>query len=413
MLGYVLQALREINVDKNIVVVGHQAQTVMEAFGDTCHYAQQTEQKGTGHAVAAALPALEGFSGRVLILSGDMPLITPEIVRQLLETNVAGDFDLTALTANSEAHRDFGRIIRDENGNVQRIVEAKDCTPEQYAVTEVNLGAYCAKASFLREYLPQLKPNNAQGELYLTDLVQLCASSGKRVTTLVTDNVECALGVNSRVDLAKASAAINARLLNKLMLSGVTIMDPSTTWVEPSVIVGPDSELLPGTYLIGNTVIGSGCTIGPNTKVTDSHIGNGVTVAYSVLLQGTVEDNVNIGPFAYLRPGAHICTNAKVGDFVEIKNSTIGIGSKVPHLTYVGDSQVGSKTNIGCGTITCNYDGKNKHRTVIGNGVLIGSNTSLVAPVTVGDGARTGAGSVITHDVMPNATVVGVPAKQL
>ena len=408
----VLHALEGINCSKNIVVVGHQAEQVQafcqESFQNCC-FAEQAVQKGSGHAAQMALPQLEGFDGYVLILNGDMTLLDTEILEKVVDAALSNDYALTLLTADSAEHRDFGRIIRDASGNVQRITEAKDCTPEEYAVTEVNIGAYCAKAEFLRRFLPQLTPNNAQGELYLTDLVSLGSAAGEKIGAVV-DDVVYALGVNTRADLAKAAALLKERKLNKLMLDGVSVIDPQSTWIEDQVQIGRDSEIWPGTVLQGATIIGQGCKIGPNTQITNSTIGSNSAVLHSVLNEATVGDGVNIGPFAYLRPKANIANRAKVGDFVEIKNANIGEGTKVPHLTYVGDADVGSGTNIGCGTITCNYDGQAKHRTVIGDNVFIGSNSSLVAPVTVGSGAKTGAGTVVIRDVPENSVVVGVPA---
>lgn len=421
MLFYVLDSLSDINVHTNIIVIGHLGETVQDAVNkeaiargrESYLFAEQTEQRGTGHAVQTGFAGLGNYEGPVLILSGDMPLIDAEILNKIIETHHNDKNSLTILTAETEAHRDFGRIIRFDNDSVEKIVEAKDCTPEQYAVKEVNLGAYCAEASFLREYLPKLKPNNAQGELYLTDLVGLGNENGHRIGAVTTENIESALGVNNRADLAEAATCMQARIVKNHHMQGVTIPQPANVWIEPDVKIGRDTVIMPGSMLCGKTVIGENCVIGPNTRMTDSIAGDNVNIAYSVLLEAKTGSNINIGPFAYLRPNSVIDDNAKVGDFVEIKNSHISSGAKVPHLTYVGDSDVGAKTNIGCGTITCNYDGVHKHRTTIGANCFIGSNTSLVAPVTVGDGAKTGAGAVITKDVPAGSVVVGVPAKEL
>ncbi|MGM9998465.1 MAG: bifunctional UDP-N-acetylglucosamine diphosphorylase/glucosamine-1-phosphate N-acetyltransferase GlmU [Candidatus Bruticola sp.] len=408
----VLQALEGVNCSRSIVVVGHQAdqvKTYCQTQFPGCLFAEQPVQNGSGHAVQMALPQLADFEGYVLILNGDMPLLDSSVLQKVIDTAKEGDYALTLLTADSADHKDFGRIIRSSNGCVERIVEAKDCTPEEYQVTEVNIGVYCARASFLRRFLPQLTPSNAQGELYLTDLVGLGRSAGEKIGAVV-GHVAYALGVNTRVDLAKAAAALKERKINDLMLSGVSIIDPRSVWIEDQVSIGADSEIWPGTVLQGSTSIGEKCKIGPNTQITDSSIGSHSSIVHSVLNEATVGNGVNIGPFAYLRPHANIADRAKVGDFVEIKNANIGEGTKVPHLTYVGDADIGSGTNIGCGTITCNYDGKAKHRTTIGDNVFIGSNSSLVAPVIVGSGAKTGAGAVVVHDVPENSVVVGVPA---
>ncbi|MBQ7568483.1 bifunctional UDP-N-acetylglucosamine diphosphorylase/glucosamine-1-phosphate N-acetyltransferase GlmU [bacterium] len=413
IISYVLDTLTAVQANPQVIVVGHAAETVREACGPDYIYALQAEQRGTGHAVQTAIPSLDGFSGNVLIVSGDMPLVTPEVWQNLIELHVREGNEFTLLTARSEAHRDFGRIVRQADGQAVRIVEARDCTPEEYALTEVNLGAYCASADFLREMLPLLGSNNAQGELYLTDLVGLGHAHGKRIGAMITPDIECAMGVNSRADLAQAGTVIKARVLRSLMLSGVTVLDPGSTWVEPSVTVGRDTVILPGTVLQGKTSIGEACQIGPNTQITDSSVGAGSTVTHSVLWQAKTAGGAKIGPFAYLRPGTVLEDNVKVGDFVEIKNSNIAAGTKVPHLTYIGDADVGSNTNIGCGTITCNYDGQSKHRTFIGDHVFIGSNTSLVAPVRVESGAKTGAGAVVTKDVAAESVVVGIPAHPL
>lgn len=413
MVFYVLDALGEVQVERTVLVVGHEADQVRQTCGVGLRYAEQTVQRGTGHAVLMAMSELEDFQGRVLILCGDMPLVTGSVLQELLEAHRRSGDDLTVLTAESREMREFGRIVRGADGHVQRIVEARDCTPDEYALTEVNLGAYCAEVDFLRQFLPRIGTDNAQGEIYLTDLVRLGSAAGRSMGAVRTADVESSLGINSRADLAKAAGVLNRRLLHQMMLDGVTVLDPANTWVEPGVRVGPDTELLPGTMLSGTTAIGSGCTVGPNARLIDSQVGDRVTVQYSVLLQARVADGSTIGPFAYLRPGTEIGPGARVGDFVEIKNSTIGAGSKVPHLSYVGDATVGSRVNVGCGTITCNYDGRAKHRTVIGDGVFLGSNTSLVAPVTLGEGSATGAGSVVIRDVPAHTLVAGVPAHPL
>ncbi|MGM9992177.1 MAG: bifunctional UDP-N-acetylglucosamine diphosphorylase/glucosamine-1-phosphate N-acetyltransferase GlmU [Candidatus Bruticola sp.] len=411
----VLQALKGINCSRSIIVVGHQAEQV-KAYCETqftdCLFAEQPVQNGSGHAVQMALPHLSNFEGYVLILNGDMPLLDVSALQKVINAAQAGNYALTLLTADSSDHRDFGRIVRNSDNCVERIVEAKDCTPEEYKITEVNIGVYCAQADFLRRFLPQLTPSNAQGELYLTDLVGLGRAAGEEIGAVI-GQVDYALGVNTRADLAKAAAALKERKLTDLMISGVSIIDPQSVWIEDSVTIGKDSVIWPGTVLQGGTVIGDRCQIGPNSQITDSTIGNNSNIVHSVLNDAIVGSGVNVGPFAYLRPRANIADRAKVGDFVEIKNANIGEDTKVPHLTYIGDADIGSGTNIGCGTITCNYDGKAKHRTTIGDRVFIGSNSSLVAPVTVGSGAKTGAGAVVVHDVSENSVVVGVPARPI
>jgi bifunctional UDP-N-acetylglucosamine pyrophosphorylase/glucosamine-1-phosphate N-acetyltransferase len=413
MLFYILDALQEVQVERTVLVIGHEADQVRQVCGPAHRYAEQTLQRGTGHAVLTALPSLEDFEGRVLILYGDMPLLTGAVLQELYAAHLASGDDLTILTADAPELRDFGRIVRLPDGHVERIVEARDCDPAEYALREVNLGAYCAKVGLLREFLPQIGSQNAQNEIYLTDLVALASAAGRPVGALQTADLESSLGVNNRADLAQAGLVLNRRMLHRMMLDGVTVLDPGSTWVEPGVRVGPDTEILPGTMLSGQTVIGTGCVLGPHTRIVDSRVGNRVRIQHSVLLQAEVEDEATVGPFAYLRPDSRIGPGARVGDFVEIKNSVIGAGAKIPHLSYVGDAEVGSRANIGCGTITCNYDGTAKHRTLIGEGAFIGSNTSLVAPVRIGAGAATGAGSVVVRDVPAGALVAGVPARPM
>lgn len=411
LLDYALDALDGLNTSPKLVVVGHEADAVRDAVGSRAQFADQTEQKGTGHAVMMAAPALGDFQGPVLITYGDMPLLTSDSLQKLLDAYP--DAPVSFITAEFPQATDFGRVIRDDCGWAKKIVEARDCTPDELAVREVNVGCYCIDAELLRALLPRLDTANDQGEYYLTDLIKLAVADGRRVQAVKIDDLDQSLGVNTRADLATAAAVLRERINRRWMVAGVSILDPSSTWIEPGVTIGVDTIILPQTMLQGQTCIGEGCTIGPQTRIASSTVGNGSTIQNSVLLEARTEENVNVGPFAYLRPGADLGPNAKVGDFVEIKNARIEAGAKVPHLSYVGDAFVGAKVNVGCGTITCNYDGKHKHKTVIEEGAFIGSNTSLVAPVTVGAGARTGAGAVVNRDVEPGTTVVGVPARPL
>lgn len=411
LLDYALDALDGLNTEPKLVVVGHEAEAVRAAVGHRARFADQTEQKGTGHAVMMAAPQLEAFEGPVLITCGDMPLLKNESLARLLECYP--DSPLCFLTAEVPDPGSLGRVLRDDSGWAKAIVEARDCTPDELKVNEINTGCYCVDAKLLRELLPRLDTANDQGEYYITDIVKLAVADGHPVQAVKLHDAEEALGVNSRADLALAAEELRRRINHQHMLNGVSILDPASTWIEPGVMIGVDTTILPQTMLQGNTRIGEGCTIGPQTRIMSSSVGNGSVIQNSVLLEARTEENVNVGPFAYLRPGADLGPGSKVGDFVEIKNARIEAGSKVPHLTYVGDAFVGPRVNIGCGTITCNYDGKNKHKTVIEEGAFIGSNTSLVAPVTVGKGAKTGAGSVVNRDVEPGTVVVGVPARPL
>lgn len=413
LIHFALDVLDGLEVDPKLVVVGHEADAVRQELQGRARFAEQTEQKGTGHAVMMAMPELGDFEGPVFITYGDMPLVTTDSLKKLLHQHREVNAKVSLLTVEFPGPTDFGRIIRNDCGWVKKIVEARDATADELKVREVNLGCYCVEAATLRELLPRLSTANDQGEYYLTDIVSLAVAENYRVEAVPIQDVDESLGVNSRADLARAAEVMRTRINRRWMLAGVSIMDPCSTWIEPDVQVGIDTVLLPGTWLEGNTVIGESCTIGPQTRITRSTVGNECVIQNSVLLEARLEDRVTVGPFAYLRPGADLGPGAKVGDFVEIKNSRIEGGAKVPHLSYVGDAHIGARVNIGCGTITCNYDGTHKHRTVIEEGAFIGSNTSLVAPVTVGKGARTGAGAVVTKDVRPGTTVAGVPARPL
>ncbi len=411
MLGHVLGAAEALGRASCYVIVGHGAEAVEHYVGSRGTCVVQEPQRGTGHAVQQVLPHLHGFEGHVLILSADVPLLTHEVAATLLDKLKAGRAPLVMLTARIPGSATLGRVITEPDGQVVRIVEARECTAEELAVDEVNAGVYACTAAFLREYLPKIGLANVQNELYLTDLVILAARDGLRVERVVSDDAAVTLGVNTRVELAQVNDIMRRRLLERLMLEGVTVVDPATTWVEPGVQVGRDSVLLPGVMLEGRTVVGARTTVGPYTRLVDARVGAGASLQNSVVIGSTVGDGCTVGPFAYLRPGTVLADGVKVGDFVELKNAHIGSGSKVPHLAYVGDATVGAKVNIGAGTITCNYDGHQKHHTTIEDGVHIGANTNLVAPVTVGRGATTGAGSVVTRDVPPEALVVGVPAR--
>ncbi len=412
LLFHIMDALRASGVTRNIVVVGHQAEAVQAALdnefgaGET-EYVLQTEQKGTGHAVQMAQPLLAGFAGTVLVAPGDAPLLSPEILQMLIADHQNANRAATLLTAVLPTDAgSYGRVVRDETGGVSAIVEARDASPEQRAIREINTSVYAFDGPALFRALAELKPDNAQGELYLTDVIGLLRRAGLTVGALVSPDADVVLGVNTRVDLADLNERMRKRLLHNLMLSGVTVVDPASTFVEAGVRVGQDTTLLPGTHLAGRTTVGEDCVIGPNTHVTHSTIGDRVRVRSSVVDNAVVGDDCKVGPFAHLRPGAHLHAGVKIGNFVEIKNATLHEGVAAGHLTYLGDATVGAWSNIGAGTITCNYDGYEKHQTTIGAAAFIGSNTILVAPVQVGDGAATGAGSVITKPVPADALAI-------
>lgn len=399
MVEHVINAVRKLGVEEFIAVVGHEAQMVEEALGDGITYALQQEQLGTGHAVMMALPYIKEEEGHVLVVCGDTPLLRTETLKKLWDDHLGSESSCTVLSALLADPTGYGRMVRKDDGTILKIVEQKDASPAELAINEINTGTYCFNLKSLREVIKEITPNNAQGEYYLTDMVALLGAKGLKVNAVIAKDFNETKGINSRGQLAEAEEILRMRKISCLLDDGVTVIDPHSTFVEGDVTVGPDTILEPFTYLRGKTTIGSDCVIGPHADIKDSRIGNGVKVNRAVMNEATVGNDCNIGPFAYLRPGAELKEGVKIGDFVEIKKSTIGEGSKVPHLSYVGDAQVGENVNIGCGTITCNYDGKNKYQTIIRDGVFIGSNTNLVAPVEVGEGAYVGAGSTITKDV--------------
>lgn len=398
MLNHVLDALEEAKVGQRILVLGHQADKIQEHLPEGIDIAHQREQLGTGHAVMQAREIIADNVESILVVCGDTPLLKGETLKELLNKHASKKSAVTVLTAIVEEATGYGRIIRDQQG-VKAIVEEKDATKEQKEIKEINTGAYCFNKDFLVKALNNLTTDNSQQEYYLTDLVKIAVSEGKAVGTFVLEDFNEALGINNRLQLAQADKEFRKRILERFMLDGVTIISPETTYIDAMVTIGQDTVIHPFSYLEGNTIVGKDCIIGPNTRIIDSKIGDEVNIENSVIKESTVDDGTNIGPFAYLRPGSVLGKKVKIGDFVEIKKSTIGEGSKVPHLSYVGDAQVGKGVNIGCGTITCNYDGEKKYPTTILDGAFIGSNTNLVAPVTVGEGAYIGAGSTITKDV--------------
>lgn len=408
MLAQVLHQLRAAGIEDCCVVVGHGAEEVRQSLPQdkNLRFALQMPQLGTGHCVQQALPHIPADCEAALIVCGDTPLLTAETLQNLQDKFAQTGADGLILTAEMPDPTGYGRIIRGADGGVTAIVEEKDATPTQKAVTEINTGAYIFKFPALKDALGKLTNDNAQGEYYLTDVIKIIAEAGGRIDTLTTPDAVETTGVNDRVQLAFAAAELYRRKARELMLSGVTIIDPAACYIDQQVTVGQDSVIYPGCQLRGNTHIGANCVIDSDCIITDSTLGAGCHLTKCVLTEATVGAGANIGPFAYLRPGTKLGDNVKIGDFAEIKNSTIGDGSKVPHLSYIGDTDMGSGVNIGCGTITCNYDGVNKHRTTIGDDVFIGSNTNLVAPVTVGAGAFVGAGSTITREVAPNALAV-------
>ncbi len=410
MLWYSLQAARGVGETLPVVVVGHRAEQVRQALAGQARFAVQEQQLGTAHAVEQARPLLGEETEIILVTSADMPLISAETLRSLAEAQQAHDGPMTILAAESDSPRGFGRVVRDERGFVRAIVEEADAAPEELAIRLLNVGVYAFDAAWLWEALPRV-PLSPKGEYYITALVHLAAQDGLDVQMLTLDDPDEVIGVNTRVHLAEASVAMQRRINTRWMLAGVTLLDPATTYIEPEVTIGQDTVVWPNTHLRGKTAIGRECELGPNTYVLDTTIGDRCKVFSSVLEHALLEDGVDIGPFGHLRKGAHLAQGVHMGNFGEVKNSYLGPGSKMGHFSYLGDATLGANVNVGAGTITCNYDGVHKNPTTIGDNAFIGSDTMLVAPLTLGENARTGAGAVVTKDVPPNSLAVGMPAR--
>lgn len=416
MIWWVLHALRDAGVSRAVVVTSAENDAAIVAVAGTIPDIEidtivQPEQLGTGHATQIALKELKPRDGTILIAYGDMPVMDGQLLRSV----VAACDTLTALamvTARVPLPSNFGRVIRDGD-LVMRIVETRDCSPEELAVDEVNAGIYAFDEGALRSVIGDLQTDNAQGELYLTDTIAILAERGDRVVPVVCEDRRLVMGVNDRTELAKARAAINQRLCEHHMRAGVTIVDPDRTYLEPDLSIGNDVVIGPNTSIGGATLIAHGVRIGPNCRIYGSTIGESAQISESVVLDSTVGAHVVVGPYAHLRDGARLGADVQIGNFVEVKDSTLEPGVKARHLTYLGDAEIGSGTNVGAGTITCNYDGQRKHKTKIGKNVKIGSDTMLVAPVEVGDDALTGAGSVVIRDVEAGDRVVGNPARSI
>lgn len=412
MVYYAINAAQKSGAEKIVLVIGHGAEEVQKYLRERVVYALQREQLGTGHAVQSALPALSEDYDTILVTYGDMPLLTEGTLQKLLQIQAKNSGPLSMVTMISDDPKGFGRIIRGMDGSVVAIVEEVQCTEEQLSIQELNVGAYCFDAKWLWQALKRL-PLSPKGEYYLTDVVDIAVQDGLRVDALtVTDNQE-ALGINTRVHLAEAESVMRQRILENLMMEGVTVIDPASTYVESSVRICMDTILQPNSFLRGDTVIGENCVIGPNTIITDCQVGNRCAILAVVMEKAIVEDGVDMGPFARLRKGAHLGPGVHMGNFGEVKDSYLGEGTKMGHFSYIGNATIGKDVNIGAGTITCNYDGEKKHPTVIGDRVFIGSDTMLVAPLTIEADAKTGAGAVVTHDVAAGEVVVGVPAKPI
>ncbi len=410
MAWYALQAACQATRMRPVMVIGHAANQVSQELGDQAEYVVQEPQLGTGHAVLAAEQVLNGKSDLVLVTYADMPLLTGETLIRLVELAQSHDDPISMLTVTTPDTRGFGRILRDDQGQVCGVVEEAQATPEQLAIHELNPGVYCFRSGWLWSALQRIRLS-PKGEYYLTELVGLAAEDSYAIHTIDMEDPAEVIGINTRLHLAQAEALLRQRINEKWMLAGVTMIDPAQVYIEPEVTLGQDTILWPGTYLHGETHIGSGCVIGPNTIITDTRVGNDCTVLSSVLECAVVEDQVDMGPYCHLRKGAHLASGVHMGNFGEVKNSTLGAGAKMGHFSYLGDTTVGAEANIGAGTITCNFDGTSKFPTEIGEGAFIGSDTMLVAPVKVGARAKTGAGAVVTHDIPADSLAVGVPAR--
>jgi len=406
MINHVIDVMRSADIEKVNVVIGKGADQVKKGTEDRkISYSVQKQQLGTGHAVMCAKEFISGSVGTVAIFVGDGPLITKETVSKLLNYHEKGDFKATILTSKMDEPEKYGRIIRDENGEVEKIVEFKDCTEGEILVREINSGMYCFDIEELLNSLEKLNNNNAQKEYYLTDVIGILKNGGFKVGAFNAP-VDEITAVNSKVELADAEAIMRRRINVHHMENGVTIFDPSSTYIDCEVTIGKDTIVYPGNVIQGKTIIKEDCVLYPNNRISDSILGNGISIQSSVVIESQIGEGTTVGPFAYIRPESSIGKHARIGDFVEIKKSTIGDNTKVSHLTYIGDAEVGSGCNFGCGTVVVNYDGKAKYKTIIGNNVFIGCNTNLVAPVKVNDNAYTAAGSTITSEVPNNALAI-------
>lgn len=407
MVQHVLDAAKEAGATRNVIVIGFGGEKVKETIGEQAEIVVQAEQLGTGHAVRQAEGVLSGVEGTVLVLCGDTPLLTGSLLKKLCKEHEVSGAKATVLTAIMPDATGYGRIIRDKAGNVAKIVEHKDATEEERKVQEVNSGIYCFDKKALFDALTKVGCDNAQGEYYLPDVLEILKDQGEKIWATAADDYEETLGINSRVQLAGAEKILRRRKNVELMDNGVTLLDPDSTFVDADVVIGKDTVIYPFTWLEGKTIIGENCIIGPSSRFSDVKIGNNVTAQFTYAHECEVADDVTMGPYVHLRPDTKLSEKVKIGNFVEVKNSNIGVGSKLPHLSYIGDCDMGSGVNMGCGTITVNYDGKNKYRTNIGDNVFVGCNSNLVAPVSVSDGAYVAAGSTITKEVPEDNLAVG------
>lgn len=409
LIMYSVENALRVTGEKPVVVVGYGADEVKKALGDQAIFVEQNPPLGTGHAVLQAAPSLKEKYDLALVIAADMPLFQLATLKQLVEMQIQNPGPITLASIGGTESRGFGRVIRNDQGNVLEVVEEAQATPEQLCIQEYNSSVYCFAAQWLANNLKRI-PLSPKGEYYLTDMVGIAIQDGLSVKALkLSDNSE-AIGINTRLHLAEAEEILRQRINRGWMNAGVTLIDPQTTYIEADVTIGMDTIIYPNTIIQGKTIVGENCILGPNTIIREARLGNHCKIFSSVVEKALVEDNVDIGPYGHLRSGAHLAQGVHMGNFGEVKNSYLGPGSKMGHFSYLGDAKLGAKVNVGAGTITCNYDGEKKNRTEIGDNVFLGSDTMLVAPVKIGNGGRTGAGAVVTKDIPEDSLAVGVPA---